>query len=394
MLPYKYVVKKKTTIFEGGIVVGIIALKGSPVDLINVGLTAREYIKDGRRVRFQFIGEEELSRFWKRPQDYADPEDKMLVIINLPVPDINKLKNMESSAWEAAIVYVPSKLVSLDREKRNVLLEKGISCIPQREPYLCFAGDFAEGVDEFWMTIGKIVSLEDIPEQFDEKLSQIIRGLLMSTDMNPQRAVESISENNIDYFTGLAKKELPVEVHVMDGDAIVEVVIDGKSGILPHIACEAFDAFLRTRRTSIGVCGTNESVLFTIKPTHTRVLLKRCNMTGDVFYRFGKGAIFTVSDKHPTHLGVLVGRDARRYILLKFDEPKFVNYRTLRRRLIGGKTVFRAKDKVYRKRYRGLKDKYPEIKLLGRNLLEVPQDSFEMVLDALRECGARFKLLE
>lgn len=375
--------------------VKIIALKGSPVDLINAGLTAREFMRNGKEVSFQLIDNNAraLNKFWKKPQDHVDSKDKTLVIINLPLSDLTVLKEMEPS-WEAAIMYVPSKLISLDKDRLDVLLEKGISCTPQREPYLCFAGNLAERTDELWTEIGKIVSLENIPDRIEEQTSQIIDGLLSATYANPQLAVRNITENNIDYFRDLAKEEPRVEVHVDDPDLVVEEVLDSNSALLPEIACEAFRVFLKTRKRSIGICGQDESAVFSIKPTSTQSLLSTCNVKGKVIYYLGKGAIFSVNDSRPTHIGVVVGRDARQYFVIRFTEPKHVSYKTLKRRLIGGQTRYHEGGREYVKTYHGLKEKYPDISLLSRTLLKVPQDSFEVVIDTLKESGSSYNLIQ
>ncbi len=361
--------------------VSIVVSENSLVDTINAGLTLRHYRKKSARATVRLVSESDIDTFWRNLRDFADPEDKMLVILNLPLPSEDALEEIDLEPYEYAILYVPSQLIAMTRQIKKLLLRKGIASMPQRAPYKCFPGEYTDEVEKRWMKIGKIVSLDEEHPSIGREELDTIGGLLRRANEDTNEAIEKIAANNLGFFLEAGKK-LHKEVQSRIEKADVNILlVSAKDADLAWIA---LDDFFESRKTPIGVSGETESVVLTTTPTFASEVLEKGDFEVKSQTRLGKGAIFFIERSDLTLLSLLIGKLDRRTIPIKFSKPEYVIRKTLIRRLVGGPG---PENRVYR----GIKGLNKD--MIHKDIIRAPRSAVETVVDVLKESGSRFEFI-
>lgn len=360
----------------------IVIPKNSLTDLINAGLTVRHYTKKGEETKVRFVNEMEKEEFWNNIKKYADEKDRSLIILNLPLPSEETLKNIDLRPYEYSILYIPSEFITVTPQSRKILLEKGIVSMPQRDPYKCFPGEYIDKVEKRWMKIGKIVSFENELGSVSKRSIHIVKGLLKLIGENPLLAIQKIADDDVAFFDEAGKRPIGrIYKHIRKPDLEI-VFTKGRKLDLIRIA---FDHFLIRGKTPIGIKGEDESVILTDAPTFAHYIINKCNIKAKDQMKFGKGAAIIMDITDDANIGILIGRLSQRNVLVKFGKPKFVVKKTLIRKLVGG----RGPEGRF---YRGIKEKYPEIEI-KKDIITIPRDAIENVIDALKETGTEFKIM-
>lgn len=359
----------------------IVVPENSLVDMINAGLTLRHYWKKGESPTVNLVSESNCSIFWENIRDFVDPKDKRLVILNLSLPSEEVLKDIDLKPYESAILYVPSQFIAITPQIKKLLLKKGVVSMPQRAPHKCFPGEYTNEVENRWMEISKIASLdEELPSIGKEELD-IIGGLLKRVNEDVNESIKRIAADDLNFFLEAGKKPLAgVQTRIERPDVDILSVSEDDT----DLARIALNDFLESRKTPIGVSGETRSVILTITPTFASQVMRKCDFEVMSQTRLGKGAIFFLERSNLTLLSLLVGKLARETISIKFDQPKYVIRKTLIRRLIGGPG---PQGRVYR----GVKGLNRD--MIHKDIISAPQNAVEDVVDVLRESGSRFEFI-
>jgi hypothetical protein len=384
-----YVVSNGTTfiwlqhylLFLGNQMVSIVISENSLVDMINGGLTLRHYRKKGAHATVHLVSESNIGAFWGNLRDFADPEDKMLVILNLALPSEDALEKIDLEPYECAILYVPSHLIAVTRQIKKLLLKKGIASMPQRAPYKCLPGECTDEVEKRWTKISKILSLDEEHRSISREELDTIGGLLRRANEDASKAVEEIAANNLGFFLEAGKKlHTKVQTRIEKTDANMLLVSDKEA----DLAWIALDDFFESKKTTVGVSGEIESVVLTTIPTFASEVLEKCDFEVKSQTKLGQGAIFFVEISNLALLGLLIGKLDRRTIPIKFSKPEYVIRKTLMRRLVGGPG---PQNRVYR----GVKGLNRD--MIHKDIIRAPRSAVEAVVDVLKESGSRFEFI-
>ena len=359
----------------------IVVPENSWVDMINAGLTLRYYQNKGESPTVYLANESDYDIFWKTIRDFVDPKDKTLVILNLPLPSAEVLKDLDLKPYEYAIVYIPSQFIPITPQIKKLLLEKGIVSMPQRAPYKCFPGEYTSEVEKRWMGISKIISLDDEFVAIGKEKFDIIGGLLRRIEEDVSESIRRIAANDLNFFLEAGKKPLAeVKICIEKPDANILLVSHDDT----DLTRVALNDFLESGKTPVGVSGEAESIILTIAPTFASEVIRKSDFEVKSQTRLGKGAIFSLRGSDPTILSLLVGKLARETIPIKFNKPRHVIRKTLMRRLVGG-------PGPYGRTYRGVKGLNKE--MISKDIISAPQVTVEAVVDVLKESGSGFEFI-
>ena len=358
----------------------IVFPENSVTDLINAGLTARHYTMKSKEVRIFAIKETEKDVFWNNIQGYVDEESHSLVILNLPLPSEEALRNLDLRPYQQSIIHVPSKFMIITPQSRRILLEKGIVSMPQRPPYKCFPGEYTDHVEKRWMKIGKILSFGNELGSLSER--RIVRGLLKQMERNPELVIQRIAENDVDFFEAVGEGPLPkISRQIVKPDCEIVSAEGTTSELIPV----AFDHFLDSGKTPLGIKGTEDHLILTKSPTFASSIVNRCGLVTKSEKKFGKGAIMVLQKKDDLDIGLLMGRISQKTVFIRFGKPRFAVKKTLMRRIVGG---LGPKGRSYR----GISEEYPGIEI-KKDIIVAPRDAVEDIIDSLRETGTEFEII-
>jgi hypothetical protein len=362
----------------------IIALRNSPVDLINTALTMRNLdVEDTRK--FRLIKSDEIANFWL---NLGKERDRNIIVLNLPAPDQKMLSDMPELPDDMAVTYVPSREVAPSRDVTSLLLEKGISVMPPRESYECYPGDRLNPENEEWVSLNKILVLR---EGKQTALSRsLVGGILASTEQSPSETVWRIVKNDRRYFRQMGK---------LSGSTTVVLDDDNLSLLKTHAELQsrmklAFINYLTRRRSPVVVLGKGGSTLFTLTPSHDALVAKRCAMNPERVFKIGRACMLNFEGETVDQVEVLAGKLATRHFLVKFGDPTLAERKTLLRQLFGGETDEKSEMKIYHKHYSGLSEIYPELEKIGQRVIRVPKDAFEEVVEVFNRTGASYEVLD
>ncbi len=364
--------------------VNVVAPKGSPQAIINLGLTIKELQKIGRNGKPVLADEPE--QFWNNLDKYVDESDKSLIILDMPHPKAGK-----SRPVQAAVIYIPSELNAPNIEERQTMLENGISVVPERKSSECFLGDLTKE-NKKWRDISSIISLEPKPKRLNEEQSSIIRGIVDVSQRSLSVAVDKVAEDDMYYFRKLGsetKRKSDLKVVTENGLCEIEIRANSQKDI-----GEIFEAFLSCEKDPVIIKGVLSGI-FTIKPSLVEEIAASFKSKLKPIAIFGKASLLSPETIAYENLLFLAGKADRDLITLKIAPPKYVSDKTLRRWLVGGETS-EAKEggKKYRKTYHGLKENFPGLKFLAKNILSVPGEAYENTIARLHESGSEFQILE
>jgi hypothetical protein len=361
--------------------VSIIIPTNSLTDLVNAGMAVRYYAKRGERTKVFFVNENNIEQFWIGIREYVDSQDNSLLILNLPLPPETELKKIDLEPYEYSILYIPSHLIAISPEDKEILLEKGIAIMPQRNVYKCFPGNYAGQIEKKWIEINKVISFESEKITEGSKV-RIVKGLIRALEEGPKCVVEKIADDDEKFFNELGKKPSPKIFKRVCGPDLELVYTEGGGRDLLEVA---FLDFLSGGRIPIGIKGEKEFMFLIDSPTFAHSVLENCNLKAEYEMRLGKGvAIFTnLSDD--AMIGLLLGRLAQKFVIIRTGRPEFTTMKTLMRRFIGGKGPGGRS-------YRGIIEKFPEMEF-RRNLVSAPRGAIEEVIDTLKETGTKFKIV-
>lgn len=376
--------------------VNVVVPRNSVHALVNLALTMKELGREGKKARYQLVDEEQTNTFWKNLPKYVDRNDMSVIILDIPHPEFDALKQIALEPWKSVILYVPSELNAPNREERELMMEKGISVVPPRKTYESFLGDISSQ-NEMWRNFSKILSMEERGENIDEKELYIVKGIIEVAITSPRDAIDHIMKDSVDYFHDVGSKHRqPDFVLHTPSERICFVEVKRMS---PKFYGNAFETYMKCNVDPIGIYGAMNAI-FTIKPTFCMRLgeqetkEKVSKKKFSFLTRFGKGAIIGFSGQvDRSTVGYFSGICQRPQLLLKVSAPKFVTQKTLRRRLLGGKTSEKIEGERYEKRYRGLAEHFSDLKFLTEDTLLVPEDAFENTIALLHRSGANYQLL-
>lgn len=362
--------------------VSIVIQDNSLVDLINAGLTVRHYKKKGEEIKVHFVNETKKEEFWNNIKKYVDERDRSLIILNFPLPEEEVLEKINLRPYEYSILYIPSEFISMTPQSKKMLLEKGIAFMPQRKSHKCFPGEYIDRVEKRWMKIGETISIESDLVAIKGSSIRILDGLLKIAKENPLLAIQKIEEDDVAFFAREAREPFPEISRRIEKPDCEVVFTKGRGSDLIRVA---FDHFLSSRKTPIGVRGIDKSIILVNAPTFAHYIMDKCDIKAIEQIKLGKGAAFTLDTIDDANISLLIGRLAQRNMFIQFGKPRFVVQKTLQRRLVGGKGPSG-------RFYRGIKEKYPGIEI-KKDIIATPRDAFEDVIDALKETGADFQIL-
>jgi len=369
--------------------VNIVVPHNSIPGTINLALTKKELEKEGKKVRHQYVDEKQRDGFWNNLSAYTDSNDRSLVILDMPHPEIERLKQIQLEPWKAVILYVPSELNAPNKEERDVMIEKGISVVPARKTYECFLGDISKD-NEAWISLSKILSLEE--RSVDDKELAMAKGIIEQSVRSPREAIKCILADDFNYFQKIGARHKLHDL-VFETFANEAYFIKAKQ-FSPKAFADAFEAHIKFYVDPIAIHGALKAI-FTIKPTLFTQTPQLKESQFDFLARFGKGAIIGFESKKVDSetLAYFIGIGQRPMLLLKISPPKFVAAKTLRRRLVGGKTSQEIEGKKYEKKYHGLSDRFPRMSFLSDDVILVPEEAFEDTIALLHSSGTDYELL-
>jgi hypothetical protein len=368
--------------------VSIVIPKNSLTDLINAGLTVKYYAKKGESSKICLIDEDEKETFWSELQKYAD-DDRALIILNFPVSSDETLKAMPVEPYEYSILYVPSETLAVTVQTKKILFEKGIITMPQRSIYKCFPGDYTGVVEKKWMELSKIISFEKEVKPSDKKTIHILIGLLKTMENEPLLAISRIAKDDECFFEKIGEAEPTPQVakHISHKNLEMVFLAKAKPALEPNILQTAFLHSVHFRNNPLSIKGNAESVVLIDAPTFAYQVFHDHKVKPKSQIRLGKRTAIFTENIEAAEMGAIVSRLSQRNILIKITgRPKFVVGKTLTRRLIGGKG---PKGRFYR----GIKEEYPEL-ALNNNIISTPRSAFEVVIETLKETGAKYEIIE
>jgi len=361
--------------------VSIIIPANSLTDLVNAGMAVRYYAKRGERTKVFFVNENKIEQFWIGIREYVDSQDNSLLILNLPLPPETGLRKVDLEPYEYSILYIPSHLIAISPEDKEIMLEKGIAFMPQRNVNKCFPGNYAGQIEKKWMEISKVISFES-EKIAEESKVRIVKGLIQALGENPKRIVEKIADDDEQFFDKLGKKRSPKIFKRFCGPDLELIHAKGSGRDLLEVA---FLNFRSDGRIPIGIKGDKEFMFLIDSPTFAHSIMKNCNLKAEYEMRLGKVAAIFMNLSDDAMIGLLLGRLAQKFVIFRTGRPEFTTMKTLMRRFIGGKGPAGRS-------YRGIKKKFPEMEF-RRNLISAPRGAIEEVADTLKETGTRFEIM-
>lgn len=177
--------------------VSIVIPEKSLVDIINAGLTKKYYNEENKEPRIYLVNKEEAEIFWKDIKNYIDERDSLLYILNFPLASEETLKSISLTPYEQVVIYVPSKLIDVTQKSNKILLEKGITSMPPREPYKCFPGEYNSEFEKKWMEIGELLSSEHEGKWISKETNETIFELIETAKKDPYLAIDKIANEEL-----------------------------------------------------------------------------------------------------------------------------------------------------------------------------------------------------
>lgn len=363
--------------------VSIAIQENSLTDIINAGLTVRHYHKQDKDTNIHLIKEKKSDYFWLNLNRFADKNDNMLLIINIPVSNHEILEKIDMEPYEKSIIYLPSKNLSIDRESKKILLEKGIVTMPQRNTEKCFSGNYKGKIENRWMNICNLISFENKIYRIYNKTKKIIDGFITQSIKNPYKVIDFISNNDINFFENEGEIILDKIKPRSCLKSTFKILYSDYSGI--DLFRAAIQLYLFIKNVPISIKGKEETLLLTNTPTLTKIIMKKCKINPKENIKLGKGLAMFLKEKEDINIGILMGKITPTKLIIQFNPPQSAHMKTLRRRLIGG-------PGPEGRLYRGLIEKYPEIEIKAP-YIETPRDALENVIDVLVETGAEYDII-
>jgi hypothetical protein len=365
----------------------VVTSKNTPHNLINAGLTIRELVDNGRKPKPLLVGEDP-EQFWSKLAKYIDRSDNSLIILDMPHPEDAGHEKV-AVPHGSVVIYVPSELNAPSIEERQRMIEWGIAVAPERKSSECFLGDLTDE-NRKWREISSIISLEQKPKRESEERSRIVKGIIDASIRSPHDAIWKIASDDMDYFKSLGADGKPdIRVQAKDGWCDIEVKKDS-----PENFGEIFQACLECKADPVAITG-GLNAIFTVKPTFVTQIAGTYAANLKAVMTFGKGCILRADGSFDREAMIfLAGKADRQRINLKIDPPRLVSEKTLHRRLVGGETSQEVQGKKYVKLYHSLKETFPGLDFIAKDLLSVPSEAFEETVALLHESGSSYEIIE
>ena len=368
------------------LMVNIIVPKYRPFSALAAGLTGREVSRAGQVPRFLFVEDADVPNLWKNPASYADEEDHAVIIVGVRPPSKQEAEGLPPVDAGVIVTYIPVRETSSARTLEFVR-KRGAFVAPPRRLADCYLGDPATVAIE-WKALARLLLLESKTSTVSRQQERLLDGFLRAYFRNPGEAAAMVQRNEIGELEGLST---PAAERIRIVNLGKAVRVKGSRESQSTVAVRGVVVYYRIRRQPILLDG-REPAVFTTMPTLGTELLREMHLPTKT-YRFGPGGLVqfrgAVSEEK---LLLFAGQLARERVPILLTSSGDYTEKTLRRRIVGGRTKERKGLRTYEKLYRSMKDSHPDVEMNGK-LIQAGQDSFEPVVRLLRSSGAEFRIL-
>jgi len=362
--------------------VSIVIPKNSLSDVINAGLAHRYYTNKESKVKLYTVSEDKKKQFWLNIRKYVDSRDRSLLILDYPLLTEEEMKQVNLRPYEYSVLYIPSKLLAVSPEDRKILLEKGIAVVPPRDIWKCFLGNYDGQVEMKWMEINRIISLEAVSQTNSQHTINVIKGLLKTSEENPNLAIEKVAEDDMNFFEKLGERRVPrFQREVCEPD--IELI--SATGKMSELLQIAFVDLLNHRKIPLGIKSKDLFMFLIDSPTFASHVLADWKLKPTCQFRFGKNVAICTKVLDDVRIGMLLGKLSQVHILLRVGRPELAAQRTLYRRLLGGPG---PGGRVYR----GIRERFPDLEFRN-NMVNTPRRALEEVIDTLKETRTKYEIV-